>query len=317
MMAPKTPILPDIDRILSLFLILKINSEKLRMKAAFEHIDPSSSASSFTAYRRVTNYFDFHWHYHPELELTLIEKGRGTRIVGDHTESFSEGDLVLLGKNLPHTWVSESSDQEQSAIVIQFRQSLLSEEQLLAPEYAGISRLFQQAQRGIHFSFQSSIADKLSSLIEMRGLEKITELWRTLDVLSQSSSIRLLASPIYRPSLGRHAEKRLDLACQFIHTQFTRKIPLQEIAGTVGMTETSFCRFFKKMTGKSFTEYVNELRVSRARKLLSESNMPIADVAFASGFESMTHFNRTFLQKNQIPPREYRNRWRDLAKSTT
>ncbi|MEO1261178.1 MAG: AraC family transcriptional regulator [Bacteroidota bacterium] len=285
------------------------------MKAAFEHIEPNRQQSSFTAYRRKTDYFDFHWHYHPEMELTLIEKGNGTRLVGDHTESFLDGDLVLLGSNLPHTWVSESKREGQSAIVIQFRRDLIADAHLELSEFTGIKRLFSRAHLGIFFD--EKIAQEfhpvLSGLLQMKGLSKLTSLWHILDSLGRTRNFRQLASPIYRPMLGVDAENRIDRACQYIHDHFTRKIPLNEMSNLVGMTETSFCRFFKKMTGKSFTDYVNDLRISRARKLLAETEANISEIAFASGFESMTHFNRIFLKKNGMPPREYRVRVKSIA----
>lgn len=287
------------------------------MKASFEHIEPNRHQSSFTAYRRVTDYFDFHWHYHPELELTFIEKGNGTRLVGDHTESFSDGDLVLIGSNLPHTWVSESKEEKQSAIVIQFRQALISEKQLEMPEFAGIKKLFSRSYRGIYFNEKTAkeFNPILSNILELKGLEKLAELWRVLHLLSKKRNYRLLSSPIYRPSLGTDSESRIDRACQFIHNNFTRKIPLDEISQTVGLTPTSFCRFFKKMTGKSFTDYVNDLRVSRARKLLTESEVNISEIAYSSGFESMTHFNRIFSKKNEMPPREYRKKVKSISRT--
>ncbi|MEM9680331.1 MAG: AraC family transcriptional regulator [Bacteroidota bacterium] len=285
------------------------------MKAAYEHIELDNQQSSFTAYPRATDYFDFNWHYHSEIELTLIKKGNGTRLVGDHTESFSDYDFVMLGQNLPHTWVSESKEAGQEAIVIQFRSTLIPAVQLELPEFSNIKRLLQHAHLGIAFNKQTAqyFESLLSNLLGKTALDKLTELWRILDLLGQAKNTRHLASPIYRPALGTRTEHRIDQACQHIHKNFTRKISLTEMGKIVGMTETSFCRFFKKMTGKSFTDYVNDLKVSRAKKLLIESEGNISAIAYASGFDSMTHFNRIFLKKNGIPPRAYRKKVKRLG----
>lgn len=296
---------------------IHVINENLRVKAFFEYIEPNRPQSSFTAYRRETDYFDFHWHYHPELELTLIEKGSGTRLVGDHTEPFGDGDLVLLGSQLPHTWVSESKEENQVAVVIQFQPDLIPEKQLEIPEFLGIKKLFSHSHRGIYFDQKIALESLplFSEILEKTGLDKLTALWRLLNLLSKKTDYRLLSSPIYRPILGTDSESRIDRACQHIHENFTRKISLPEMAKKVGMTQNSFCRFFKKMTGKSFTDYVNDLRISRARKLLAESEANISEVAYASGFESMTHFNRIFLKKNEMPPREFRGRIKNMAHS--
>ena len=280
------------------------------MIATFEHIELDNQQSSFTAYPRETDYFDFNWHYHTEIELTLIKKGNGTRLVGDHTESFKDYDFVLLGQNLPHTWVSESPQTGQSAIVIQFHPAIIPATQLALPEFSNIKKLLHNAHLGIAFDQKTAqnFEPLLSKLPARTALDKLAELWRILDLLGQAKNTRQLASPIYRPALGTSTENRIDQACQHIHKNFTRKISLSEMGKIVGMTETSFCRFFKKMTGKSLTRYVNDLKVSRAKKLLLESETNISAIAYASGFDSMTHFNRIFLKTAGIPPRAYRKK---------
>ena len=285
------------------------------MKATFEHIEPNLSHSSFTAYWRQTDYFDFHWHYHPELELTYIHQGSGTRLVGDHAERYEDGDLVLLGSNLPHTWASELKGQEQSAIVVQFRQELIGN-MLNVPEFNLIKELLDRTPRGLVFgkTVSQHIEPQLSAMLNLEGIQKLTELWRILDQLATTDAYRLLASPIYRPSLVQGNEQRIDRACQHIHQHFTRRITLQEMATITHMTEPSFSRFFKKMTGKPFTAYVNELRVSRAQRLLQETNAPVSQIAYATGFESSTHFNRVFFQKNHTSPRDFRKGFLTLQK---
>ena len=184
------------------------------------------------------------------------------------------------------------------------------------PEFRAIKSLLSQSHLGLSFSKKAAevLYPNLCQILESQGIKKLTTLWETLNKLGQTGDFKSLASPVYRPSLGIETENRVDKACQHIHTHFTRKISLPEISGIVGMTETSFCRFFKKMTGKSFTAYVNELRISRARKLLTEPDASVSEVAYKSGFESMTHFNRIFLKTNGKSPRAYRKMVKGMAK---
>ena len=308
-MEVETPILSLFARILPQQWPSCQKSSKFQMEARLEPIIAHKSTSSFTAYRRTTNYFDFHWHYHPEFELTLIEKGQGTRLVGDHTASFTDMDLVLLGSNLPHTWVSESEKEGQSAIVIQFSPTLFSDVQFNSIEFLSIKKLFGRSSRGLFFNrcISEKIFPKILELLNANGLYKLTLLWLLLDTLSQYHEAIPLTSPMYQALKGKSAENPIDIVCQYIHEHFMNKITLDEIAKLAGLTPTSFCRFFKKMTGMTFIEYLNELRVSRAQKLLLESQLNINEVAFQAGFESITHFNRIFLRKNKISPRIYRN----------
>lgn len=284
------------------------------MKASFEQVNIELQTSSFLAYWRRAPSFGFHWHYHPEHELTYIRKGKGTRLVGDHTEDFNDGDLVLLGPGLPHTWATEERQAEEAeAMVVQFKAELVPAPLLHMSEFAHVRKLLDLAGRGLSFHGQAAEqgGHLLAGLGELPdGLEKLTRLWQVLDYLGKSPDYRLLASALFHPPLGEAAEHRIDEACQHIHRYFTKPISLAEMAAVVNMTETSFCRFFKKMTGKAFLEYVNDLRVGRASQLLIESGASVTEVAFSAGFQSMTHFNRVFFEKKKMPPRDFRKKFR-------
>jgi len=286
------------------------------MKPTFEHIELENEGVSFKSYLIKQADFPFQWHYHPELELTCIIKGKGIRLVGDKVADFEKGDLVFLGGNLPHTWVSEGQEIDEpegaQVIGIQFKDDLLSEKQLSHYEYRNIRHLFKNSGRGIHFFGETakSVAKKMEVMVKMEGLEKLTNLYLILDQLGASKEFEVLASGGYQPTTGEKQEKRIDIACSFIHEHFARTIKLAELAEVTHMTETSFCRFFKKMTGKSFSDYVNDLRVARSCKLLTESNSSVNEIAYASGFNSITHFNRIFLRKKGFSPSRFRAHYR-------
>ena len=142
------------------------------------------------------------------------------------------------------------------------------------------------------------------------GMEKLLQLYAILDELGRSDNFEILASPNYNPGTGELQEKRIDDACNYIHENYARPLKLAELAELTHMTETSFCRFFKKMTGKSFSDYVNDLRVGRAGKLLTESTSSVNEIAYASGFNSITHFNRMFLRKKGMSPVKFRSHFK-------
>ncbi|PHN06052.1 AraC family transcriptional regulator [Flavilitoribacter nigricans] len=281
------------------------------MKAAFESI-PKASDASFLAYRREEPEFAFNWHYHPEVELTYIRQGSGTRLVGDRLSEFGAGDLVLLGPNLPHTWATrnpvDGTERLASAIVIQFNAGLLGNGSDQLPEYQNLHRLLKKAGRGIYFPYEpaSEIGAAMDDLLRFSGMQRLARLLLILDRLATIPEFTLLASPLYAPSYSRENEARLDRIFQLLHREFTRPISLQEVAKLAHMTESSCSRFFKKMVGRSLSDYLTDLRIARACQLLTETRKNISEIAFAAGFNSTTHFNRMFLRKKGMAPREYR-----------
>lgn len=283
------------------------------MKASFEQVKIGQQPASFLAYWRREPVFGFNWHYHPAYELTYIQHGKGLRLVGDHTEEFEDGDLVLLGPNLPHTWAAEAATDGRvaEAVVIQFMGGLIPQALLHSGDFGNIKTLFGLSGRGVVFGRAAKEAAKgaILRLPALQGLEKLTALWHILDGLGRSPDYRLLASPLFHPSLGEATEYRIDKACGYVHQHFTQKISLADVAAVANMTETSFCRFFRKMIGKPLMEYVNDLRVSRATNLLLETDASISEVAYTAGFQGTTHFNRMFLKKKGYPPRAFRKQF--------
>lgn len=286
------------------------------MKPSFEHIEQVSS-SSIVAYWREEAAFAFNWHYHPEYELTYIHRGSGTRLVGDQVETFHDGDLVLLGPNLPHTWATDekkSWEGNASAVVVQFNPMVLGDSLLQLPELAAVRQLLGKASRGIafHASLADEVARKMAQLPSTHGLERISRLLLILDDLGRSEVMRQLASPLYTPNSRRDNEQRIDRVFRFLHHHFAEQISLTDLAAEVHMTETSFCRFFKKMAGRPYTDYLNDLRVNRACQLLVEGEENMPSIAYSSGFSSMTHFNRMFLKKKDMTPGAWRKKFQPL-----
>lgn len=277
------------------------------MKPRLEQLSSRRENQSFLCYEVNVPAFEFIWHYHPEYELTCILKGKGKRLVGDSYENFGEGDLVLLPPNLPHTWVSDKKGKENCrAIVIQFTQAFAT--QLFQfPEMGGFEKLFVKADRGLQFN---NVKNKecillLQQMIGSSELGRFGFLLQLLELLSNKKSIAV-ASAKYKPMKGNENQQRINKVFQYVQKEFTQAVSLKKAASIIHLSESAFCKFFKRASGKTFSDYTNEIRISHACRLLIETDMSIREIAYASGFESLTYFNRVFLRKKKVTPGSYR-----------
>jgi AraC-like DNA-binding protein/mannose-6-phosphate isomerase-like protein (cupin superfamily) len=277
------------------------------MKSKLEQLPHKIDNQSFLCYEVKVPNFEFHWHYHPEYELTYILKGKGKRLVGDNYEPFSEGDLVLLGPNLPHTWVTPRKGKENcQAIVIQFTHAFMT--QLFQfPELNALEKLFAKAGSGIKFTISKNKGFVLimQRMIGSSELIKFTLFLQLLGQLLSEKSIPL-ASAKYKPMKGNENQQRLNKVFLYVEKEFKDIVSLQRAASIIHLSESAFCKFFKRASGKTFSDYTNEIRIAHACQLLIETDKPVSEIAFESGFNSLTYFNRVFLKKKKIRPGSYR-----------
>lgn len=278
------------------------------MKAILEEIELQKGKSSFYAYKFKTPSFEFKLHYHPEFELTYIIKGNGSRLVGNNYEPFDDGDLVLLGSNLPHTWIgSSNSETPFETIVIQFSKAFIAPF-LNFNESLPLKEMLLISQRGIHFKgIHHNIKLQINTLLELEGMQKILELLSILNELSRTNFVPLSTNTLQN-IISKENEFRINKVCLYIQTNYAQKISLNQISGFIGLTESNFCKFFKKSTGKTFSDYLNEIRINEASYLLLESDQPISEIAFKCGFETLSYFNRVFIGKKGITPSQYRKK---------
>jgi len=277
------------------------------MKPLLEDIGKKRGIQSFLAFAINQNRFDFFWHYHPEYELTLIVKGKGRRLIGDNHEYFESGDLVLIGPGLPHTWVSDSSMKGKSeAVVIQFSVDFIERFAGL-DELSAINKLLLYAKQGIAFKgkYSAALKELIKRLPEKRGVEKITGLMHILNELSKLRSVPL-ASSFYQPLRGLENEKRINKVCQYIQKHAAEPLSIQKASVLINLSPSAFCKFFKRMTGKTFSDYVNDIRIANVCSQLLASDRQIAEIAYGNGFETLTYFNRIFLKKTNMRPSSYR-----------
>ena len=259
-------------------------------------------------------HFTYPWHFHSEYEIVYVLKSSGKRFVADSVEPFTEGDITLLGSNLPHFWKSESVDRSENrvnAIVVQFHSDFFREEINSYPEFHRIGEMLKRATRGIHFTQPSSekIGRMLKRLLKMNGLERMLYFIKLMDVMARTENYRLLASKGYQLEEHRELNSRLDKIMHFINTHYQRKITQEEVASKIGMITAAFCRYFKEKTGKGFIYFINEMRIGYACKLLIENHLSISQICFECGFNNLSNFNRMFKRQTGYTPGEYQQQF--------
>jgi AraC-like DNA-binding protein len=276
------------------------------MKPVLEDISNNLLQSSFYAYSYTTSAFDFKWHFHPEYELTYIVKGNGNRLIGNSHHEFSDDDFVLIGPNLPHTWFGKAAENENfEAIVIQlpsdFVQKIIS-----FKETNHLKALFEKSNCGLLFKeYPVDIKKALFNIINAKGIEKMVALISVLSELSICSTMTI-SSAIYKYQINEEMENKINKVCVFLQNNFSNHVSLKEVADLIYMTESNFCKFFKKSTSITFSNYLNELRINAVCKLLLYSDDNIKNIAYSCGFESLSYFNRVFLKKKHMPPKAFR-----------
>ncbi len=254
--------------------------------------------------------FDSPWHFHPECELTLVEQSHGLRFVGDSIERFEAGDLVLLGKNLPHYWTNppEWRGPAQS-IVVQFGDGLLGRDWLQTPELAGVQRLLERAVRGVHFSGRpaAEVATRLKRMLTLAPLARLQELLGVLDTLAAAPGARLLASAGFTPVFNTADGSRLGRVLDYVNRTAADSVQQREAARLAGLSPAAFSRYFRKKLGHTFEAFVNEVRVGRAcRALIEAPERAVAEIAFAAGYNNLANFNRQFRRRTGLAPVAYR-----------
>lgn len=285
-----------------------------RMKAHFEKV--SSGTASLLAFERVEPEFPFHWHYHPEFELTLIVNSHGQRLVGDGIADYGPGDLVLIGSNLPHSWrsgpVRFSRKENHRAIVVQFREDFLGRQFFQLNEMEPIIQLLKRSAAGLAFGHTRCaqlVTQKMVDFIRLTPSRRIVQLLDILLDLAGATQAKVLSTDRVMPMCRIEDQHRIELICTCLNESFEGHIDYAKIARRVQMDHASLCRFFKRATGRTMTAYVNEMRVGAATQLLTGTNMSILDICFKVGFGNYSNFNRQFKHIKGYGPRMLRQQF--------
>jgi AraC-like DNA-binding protein len=252
-------------------------------------------------------YNDYPLHIHPEYELIYVMQSSGKRYVGNCIANFLPGDLCLFGPNLPHTFYNKHlpADREVHQIVIQFHENCLGEGFFEKPHFSRIKTLFDRSQYGVAFSggTRDQVGEKMKEMVNADDIEATACMLSILNLLSKEEDYELLSTE--KPLAGKKHTERMNIIYHYLLDNFKKEISLEEIAGVAHLSPAAFCRYFRKHTHKTFSEFVNDLRINYACKLLQQKHLSMLDVCIRSGFNNISYFNRQFKQRMNIQPLKY------------
>lgn len=269
----------------------------MQIKPTFKKITPDFG-SSITAIQKTKKRkrSEAFWHFHPELELVYVNKGKGRRHIGNHLSYFNNSQLILIGSNLPHNGFTDRLTSKGKETMIQFHPEFLGDLFNKLPEMKNILQLIERAKKGILFrpEIKRIVGPKIEKLPKYEGIKRVTKLLEILEQLALSTDYVLLNENGYMFETQPQDSSKIDKIFKYVNKNYQEHITLDEIAAHVNLTVPAFCRYFKKVTGKTFTQFVNECRVFYATKLLTESQSSITDICFECGFNNFSHFNKVF-----------------------
>jgi AraC-like DNA-binding protein len=283
------------------------------------HKVPKNLENSFSLRKDVSANFESTWHYHPELELHYTKKGEGLRFIGDNISNFNSDEMLLLGENLPHTWKSHDaylhpqSKLEVETMVMHFLPDCLGQEFLSLPEAYALTQLFKKAKNGL--LIQGDTKRKLLSLLEAahqaENLNRIALFISILSTLSETSEYEPITSAHAFYQSNQLETDRLNQIYTYTLKNYMNKISLAEIASLSCLSITSFCRYFKLMTNKTYTDFLSEIRISYACKFLIENKqLTIESISSETGFNNASNFFRQFKKTIGLTPKAYRKKYR-------
>ncbi|MEI6950104.1 AraC family transcriptional regulator [Paraflavisolibacter sp. H34] len=268
---------------------------------------------SFSVRRDLVPHINNRWHYHTELELIHFEKGEGTQFIGDHISRFTAGDVVLVGPNLPHYWrfddlyFHDTSGAHADIRVAHFHENFWGEKFLDLPENLPLRTVLEKSKRGILIPGASGekVARLLEALLKAEGPQRIMLLLEALTTIADCKDLELLSSMGFKQDNAEGVSDRINAIYEYSMKHFRRKIQLEEIAEIANISPHSFCRYFKSKTRKTYSQFLVELRVGHACKLLIENKLSIKQICYESGFHNFTSFHKYFKMTTKKSPLVY------------
>jgi AraC-like DNA-binding protein len=259
-------------------------------------------------------YFFPTWHFHPELEIMLVQEGSGIRFVGNSMERFQAGDLVLYGSNIPHLYRSDKEYYQKDtelvskATVVYFKENFLGDSFWQLPPIAPIKKLLALSRRGI--KFQGEAKEELKRQIQMldeqkNSIGRIIDLLSILKIMAETKEYELLLNTAFTKYVSEDECERINKVYQFIIDNYTANPTLEQVSAVANMSETAFCRYFKSHTNKTYTQFLNDIKVDNACRLLIDNRLSISQICFETGFNNFTHFNDQFKKITGITPKQY------------
>lgn len=257
-------------------------------------------------------FFDPNWHFHPEYQLFMVLEGSGTRFVGDHVKQFKKGEITFSGPNLPHLWRSDQDENNVAkGIVVYFGGNLISKNLMQKEEMIQLRQLFKRSFRGMDITGATAkkVGTMLKKLTQHNGFDRVLALLQIINLLAKSKEYTLLASSGYTNSLKEGDTDRMNKVYAYVMKHFNEKISVSELAALTNMTPTSFSRYFKSHANKTFSEFLCEIRIGHACKLLIDKNRNSSQACYESGFHTLSNFNRQFKTVMKRTPTEYQKEY--------
>lgn len=248
------------------------------------------------------------WHFHPELELVFVKGGNGIRHIGNHISYYQDGDLVLIGSNLPHNGFTDKNTGNESEVVVQFKADFLGQSFFEVQEFQKINALFNNSLNGLAFygETKTKIGARMEKLAGLGAFDRLIEFIKILHKLAKSSESEQLNASGYTVQMTKQDNPRAAAIFEHIKSNYREEMDLEEIASLANMTVPSFCRYFKKLTDKTFTNFVNEYRIIEACKLIAEADISINEICYQVGFNNISHFMKHFKKVTNQSPSKYR-----------
>ncbi|MBD2704136.1 AraC family transcriptional regulator [Spirosoma sp. BT702] len=278
-------------------------------------------AASFIVKELTEPNFDPNWHFHPHYQLFLVEEGTGMRFIGDSIKPFGPGDLVFLGPNLPHLWRSDQAYFDKfsglitKGIVVYFAEDFLGSDFFNKQEMTLVRQLLHNARQGLEWTGETrrQTERSLRNLTKQTAdFERVLSLLSLLNTLSHASDYRFLTSSGYTNTVKPSETDRMQLVHDYVLEHFPDDLSLDTIADLAGMTPPAFCRYFKTRANKTFSEFVSEVRIGHACKLLMIGKLNITQISLESGFRTLSNFNRQFKDITGQTPSTYVKTYREL-----
>ena len=286
------------------------------MQPVFQKIEANINQSYYVEHEKF-KYFPNPLQFHPEIEIMYIVHGSGTRFVGDSIGRFGPGELVLIGQNVPHLWYSDEKYRQESSniftevIYILFKTEIFGEQFWNLSESKSILKLIQLSQRGIKLTGKTRIevSSFMRAISSSVGFNRITLLLSILEIIASQKDYQVLASPIVQNTINESDSERLNKVYKYVINNFQQQITLEKVASIASLSTSSFCRYFKRRTNKTFIQLLNEIRISHACRLLAEEDFPVAKICFICGYDNVSYFIRQFRGIIGLTPLSYKKKY--------
>jgi AraC-like DNA-binding protein len=278
------------------------------MKVKLEEVIPDQG-SSFRIILTPGLNDQFYWHFHPEYEIVYVEGAGGTRHIGAHISRYEGSDLVFIGPNIPHLNFDYGVKTDCEQVVVQMKEDFLGKDFLYLPEFGLIKQLFEKAKQGLSFygDTKKMIGEKLKQLSHLSHFDQLMELLQIFQVMATTEEFNTLHSQPLNHAAAFKGQERLKRIYQYIEEHYQQKIDVNKIAAISHLTTAAFCRFFKKITRMTFTDFLNQYRISQAKNLLLQ-NKTVTEACYGSGFDNLSYFNKTFKKLAGENPSRLRKR---------